>query len=88
MGTLCDVFKTDLLLHLTDSRSDFNSRSVSGIIFADIIGNRFQVEAALKAGVPTVVINNLVEDLEVDCVAVDNLKRGQRCGELFDRFRP
>ena len=74
VGALCDAFKTDLLLHLTDSLSDFNSRSVSGIIFADIIGNRFQVEAALKAGVPTVVINNLVEDLEVDCVAVDNLK--------------
>lgn len=74
VGTLCDAFKTDLLLHLTDSRSDFNYRSVSGIIFADILGNRFQVEAALKAGVPTVVINNLVEDLEVNCVAVDNLK--------------
>lgn len=74
VGTLCDVFKLDLLLHLTDGRSDFNYGSVGGIIFADIIGNHSQVEAALKENIPTVVINNFVEDLEVSCVAIDNQK--------------
>ena len=74
IGTLCDALHLDLLLHLTDGRGDFNYRSVAGIIFADIIGNRFQLEGALKAQTPTVMINNLVEDLEVSCIAVDNLQ--------------
>lgn len=73
-GTLCEAFKLDLLLHLTDSHSKtpLNLRGVGGLIFSDIIGTRFQVEEALKAGVPCVVINNYVEDLAVSCIAVDN----------------
>lgn len=74
IGTLCDVFKLDLLLHLTDARSDFNYKSVAGVIFADIIGNRFQLESAVKSGVIAVVINNYIDDLDVSCIAVDNLK--------------
>lgn len=74
IGTLCDIFKLDLLLHLTDGRSSFNSKSAAGIIFADIIGNRSQLEWVLKEKIPCVVINNFVKDLEVSCIAVDNLK--------------
>ena len=72
VGTLCAALKLDLLLHLTDARSELNLRGVGGIIFADIIGNRRQLEEALAQGIPTVVINNYVEDLEVSCIAVDN----------------
>lgn len=72
IGTLCEAFKLDLLLHLTDTRSSLNLRGVGGIIFADLIGNRRQLEDALSAGIPSVVINNFVEDLPVSCVAVDN----------------
>lgn len=74
IGTLCDVLKLDLLLHLTDGRTGVNAKSVAGIIFADIIANRAQLEGALKEKIPTVVINNFVEDLEVSCIAVDNVK--------------
>ncbi len=74
IGTLCDALKLDLLLHLTDGRDALNCKAVSGIIFADIIGNRQQLEWALNERIPTVVINNLVEDLKVSCIAVDNLK--------------
>lgn len=74
VGTLCDIFKLDLLLHLTGARSAFNPKSVAGIIFADIIGNRPQLEWVLKEKVPCVVINNFVKDLEVSCIAIDNLK--------------
>ena len=72
IGTLCDVFKLDLLLHLTDGRNPFNFKSVAGVLFADIIQNYEQVESALNANIPTVIINNVVKDLEVSCVAIDN----------------
>jgi LacI family transcriptional regulator len=73
IGTLCASLKLDLLLHLTDSRTTFNLKGVGGIIFADIIGNRQQVIDAQESGIPCLVINNYVEDLEVSCIAVDNL---------------
>ena len=72
IGTLCEALKLDLLLHLTDSHTSLNVKGMGGIIFADIIGNRKQLEDALSAGIPCVVINNYVDDLEVDCIAVDN----------------
>lgn len=72
VGTMCEVLKMDLLLHLTDSRITLNLRGVGGIIFADIIGNRHQVESALDAGIPSVIINNCIEDLKVTCISVDN----------------
>ena len=73
IGTLCDCLKLDLLLHLTDGRDVLNAKSAAGIIFADIIANRAQLEWALKENIPTVVVNNLVEDLDVSCIAIDNL---------------
>jgi len=73
IGTLCEALKIDLLLQLTDSRSLLNLKGAGGIIFADLIGNRSQLEDALNAGVPCVVINNHVEDLKVNCISVDNL---------------
>jgi len=72
IGMLCDTLKLDLLLHLTDSRSNLNLRGVGGIIFADIIGNRHQLEDVLASETPCVVINNYLKDLEVSCIAVDN----------------
>ena len=74
IGTLTEALKLDLLLHLTDNRSDLNFRGIGGVIFADIITNRNQLEEALACGIPTVVINNYVEDLEVNCIAIDNIK--------------
>ncbi|MBU1727251.1 MAG: LacI family transcriptional regulator [Candidatus Omnitrophica bacterium] len=72
VGTMCEVLKLDLLLHLTDARLPLSLKGASGIIFADIIGNRHQLEEALAQGIPSVVINNYVDDLDVSCIAVDN----------------
>jgi LacI family transcriptional regulator len=72
IGTLAAALKLDLLLHLTDARSSFNLRGVGGVIFADVISNRKQVEEALSMGLPSIVINNYVEDLPVSCIAIDN----------------
>lgn len=77
VGTLCEALKLDLLLHLSDSTTVLNLSGVGGIIFADIIANRNLLEEALGEGTPLVVINNCVEDLEVNCIAVDNLGGAQ-----------
>ena len=72
VGTMCEVLKLDLLLHLTDARTPLSLRGVGGVIFSDIIGNRAQLEDSLAKGIPSVVINYYVEDLDVSCVAIDN----------------
>ncbi|MFA5118582.1 MAG: LacI family DNA-binding transcriptional regulator [Candidatus Omnitrophota bacterium] len=74
IGTLCSILKLDLLLHLTDARSPLNLKGIGGVIFADVIGNRNQLEEAILASIPTIVINNRVEDLEVSSISVDNVK--------------
>ncbi len=74
IGTLCEVLKLDLLLHLTDSCGSLNLKGMGGIIFADIIGNRQQIEEVFADGTPCIVINNYIEDLDVNCIAIDNLK--------------
>jgi DNA-binding LacI/PurR family transcriptional regulator len=73
IGILCEGLKLDLLLHLTDSRTPINLKGVGGIIFADIIGNRVQLEEALNQNIPCIVINNSVQDLEVSCISIDNI---------------
>lgn len=78
IGTLCEALKLDLLLHLTDSKSPLSLTGVGGIIFADIIGNRKQLETALNENIPSIVINNYIDDLDVNCIAVDNLKGSQQ----------
>jgi LacI family transcriptional regulator len=83
IGTLCDALKLDLLLQLTDTRRELNLRSVGGAIFADIIGNRRQLEDALDGGIPCIVINNYVEDLEVSCIAIDNRGGAEKAVEYL-----
>ncbi len=72
IGTLCEALKLDLLLHITDVRSILNLRGIGGVIFADIIGNRQQLEDVVSQGIPCVIINNYVDDLEASCIAIDN----------------
>lgn len=73
IGNMCGVLKLDLLLRLVDSRSALDTGGIGGAVFADIIGNRNQLLQALEEKLPCVVINNLAEDMHVDCVAVDNV---------------
>jgi LacI family transcriptional regulator len=77
IGTLCEALRLDLLLHLTDSKTSINLKGIGGVIFADIIANRMQLEEALANGIPAVVINNYVQDLEVTCIAIDNINGAQ-----------
>ena len=72
VGTVCEVLKLDLLLHLTSAKSSLNLKGLGGIIFADIIGNQHQLEDALEQDIPCVVINHLVDKLDVACISIDN----------------
>ena len=74
IGTMCEVLKLDLLLHLTSAKSTLNLKGVGGIIFADIIANQHQLEYALEQRVPSVVINHFVDSLDVSCISIDNTK--------------
>lgn len=74
VGHACESLKLDLIFHITDGYNPLNTNNVGGIIFADIIDNLKQVEAALNEGIPCIVINNTVETLDVNYIAVDNAK--------------
>ncbi len=72
IGHACEMLRLDLVFHITNGQNPLNTNTIGGIIFADIIENRKQIESALSDGIPCMVINNIVEDLKVNYVAVDN----------------
>lgn len=76
IGHACETLRLDLVFHITDGLNPLNNHNVGGVIFADIIENRKQVEEAIREGVPCMVINNVVHDLEVNYIGVDNIKGG------------
>lgn len=47
---------------------------MGGVIFADIIENTKQVEAIAEEKFPCIVINNIIEGLAVNYIAIDNKK--------------
>lgn len=83
VGHACETLKLDLVFHITDGTNPLNTNAVGGIIFADIIENRRQVEAVVESGIPSIVINNKVEDLDVDYIAVDNAVGGRIAADYF-----
>ncbi|MBF0331491.1 MAG: substrate-binding domain-containing protein [Candidatus Omnitrophica bacterium] len=69
----------DILIHLTE-RGDhatwlggdlLNPDAVDGILFADIDRDWDVVKSAIRAGVPTIVLNN-PSDEPFNCIAIDN----------------
>ena len=76
VGHACEALKLDMIFHITDGTNPLNSGYMGGIIFADIIENRKQVEDALDRHVPCLVINNLAQDVDVNYIAINNLKGG------------
>ncbi|MBI5416104.1 MAG: LacI family DNA-binding transcriptional regulator [Candidatus Omnitrophica bacterium] len=73
VGHACEVLHMDLVFHITNGFNPINTNNVGGVIFADVIENRRQVEAALASGAPCVIINNKADDLDVGYIAVDNV---------------
>ncbi len=83
VGHACETLRLDLVFHITNGYNQLNTYSVGGVIFADIIENRKQVEAALESHVPSMVINNIVNDLDVHYIGIDNVQGGHIAGEYL-----
>lgn len=83
IGHACEELNLDLVFHITNGFNDLNTGSVGGIVFADIIENRRQIESALKSGIPCMVINNIVDDLDVNYIGIDNFKGGEIAAEYL-----
>lgn len=83
VGSACESLKLDLLLHLSNGDVGLNTSHMGGAIFADIIENRKQVEATVEDNLPCMVVNNIVDDLAVNYIAVDNKKGAQAAMEYL-----
>ncbi len=83
IGHGCEINHLDLIFHITDGHNPLKSSYAGGLIFADIIENRSQVEDAIAEGTPCLVINHAVKDLEVNYIAVDNVKGGADAAEYL-----
>lgn len=76
VGHACETLQLDLVFHITNGFNPLNVNNVGGVIFADIIENRRQVEMTLEAKIPCMVINNVVNDLDVNYIGIDNVAGG------------
>ena len=83
VGHACETLRLDLIFHITNGMNPLNTKSVGGIIFADIIENRKQVMDALHNDTPAMVINNIVNDIDVNYIGIDNVSGAQIAAEYL-----
>jgi DNA-binding LacI/PurR family transcriptional regulator len=73
IGMCAERFRCDLLLHITDGTTFVNPAAVDGLLFVDIDGEEELLDRILnEEDLPVVVLNHYLEDLPVNCVAIDN----------------
>jgi len=77
IGHACETLRMDLVFHISDGSKPINVNAVGGVIYADIIENRKQVESTIDLGIPCIIINNIVEDMNVSFIGVDNVLGGR-----------
>lgn len=83
IGHACETLRLDMMFHITNGLNPLNSNSVGGVIFADIIENRKQIESAIAMGTPCMIINNEADDLDVSYIAINNQMGGQIAAEYL-----
>ncbi len=83
VGIACDSLKIDLLLHLTDGKTQINSSAVGGVVFADLISNRAHAEELIASDVPVVIMNYFAPELNCSSVSIDNVKGAQSATEYL-----
>lgn len=81
VGHACETLRLDLVFHISDGNAPLRLNYLGGIIFADIIENRKQVQDAITEGAHCMVINNVVQDMAVSYIGVNNLKGGKIAAE-------
>jgi LacI family transcriptional regulator len=83
VGHACETKRLDLVFHITNGSNPINASNVGGVIFADVIENRKQVESVVAMGKPCLIINNQVDDLKVGYIAVDNRLGGRTAADYL-----
>ncbi len=83
IGHACETLRMDMVFHITNGFNPINTNNVGGVIFADVIENRNQVEAALASGTPCVLINNQDDELGTSYIAVNNASGGKVAAEYL-----
>jgi len=83
VGHACESLHLDMVFHITDGNAPLNLNYLGGIIFADIIENRKQVQDALEDNIQCMVVNNIVQDMDVSYIGVNNLKGGKLAAEYL-----
>ena len=86
IGTAAERFRFDLLLHITDGKTLPPSSAVEGLLFLDIYGCEELIDRTLDEGIPTMVLNHYLEDLPVNCVAIDNKTGAERVVDYLQRL--
>lgn len=82
--------KIDILIHITErdqhaewrSNDSITAKTVEGVIFADINGDRNEFFDFLKRGIPSIVMNNYFSE-DVNCIAIDNRKAAMEVVEYL-----
>ncbi|MCD4779894.1 MAG: LacI family transcriptional regulator [Candidatus Omnitrophica bacterium] len=83
VGHACETLRLDLVFHISNANNPINTHNVGGVIFADIIENHTHVEHLVHMGIPCVIINNKVKDLDVGYIAIDNYSGGKQAAEYL-----
>ena len=86
VGTAAERLRYDLLLHITDGKTFPIPGSVDGVIFIDIYGCEELLDRCIDEGLPAVVLNHFLEDLPVNCVAIDNRAGGERAVDYLSKL--
>jgi len=73
----------DLHLNIFWDKDSFKTSLIDGVIMADVIGNENQLKRLVKEDIPLVVINRQIEDLDVNCVSVNNFKGAYEATEFL-----
>jgi len=75
----------DLHLHIYWNSDNFRTSLADGALFADIIGNDAQMRRLVKDKFPVVVMNRKMDEPDIPCVYVDNLKGAYEATEFLIR---
>ena len=83
VGHACETLRLDLVFHVSNANNPINTNNVGGVIFADIIENRSHIENLTAVGIPCIIINNEVKELDVGYIAIDNYAGGRQVAEYL-----
>jgi len=86
VGIAAERLRFDLLLHITGNAAMSIPAGVEGVLFIDIYGCEELLDRALDDEIPTVVLNHYLEDLPVNCVAIDNRTGAERVVDYLVRL--